>query len=175
MWYVHYVSYRYRYTLRERPPDSIATVRCVNSFYHRLFSGRNGPGRRRAEGDHQAHMAVTSQKDFGLAYTEKRLWVVFNCSFCDFDLSTVLYHEWVFTYIIGLNNGKLTVGKIYAGLLILESWKSTKFGQLESSEPPVIYLSYYIITVSTDKRIKAIKLIIFCEPYANLKLKLYFI
>lgn len=30
-----------------------------------------------------------------------------------------------------LNNGKLTVGKIYAGLLILESWRSTRFGQLE--------------------------------------------
>ncbi|VVC29317.1 Voltage-dependent calcium channel, alpha-1 subunit,Voltage-dependent L-type calcium channel, IQ- [Cinara cedri] len=34
-----------------------------------------------------------------------------------------------------LNAGKLTVGKIYAGLLILESWKSTKFGQVESSNP----------------------------------------
>lgn len=30
-----------------------------------------------------------------------------------------------------LNNGKLTVGKIYAGLLILESWRSTRFGQME--------------------------------------------
>lgn len=30
-----------------------------------------------------------------------------------------------------LNNGKLTVGKIYAGLLILESWRSTRFGQVE--------------------------------------------
>ncbi|KAL0850451.1 hypothetical protein ABMA28_012254 [Loxostege sticticalis] len=28
-----------------------------------------------------------------------------------------------------LNAGKLTVGKIYAGLLILESWRSTRFGQ----------------------------------------------
>ncbi|XP_060853575.1 voltage-dependent calcium channel type A subunit alpha-1 isoform X4 [Rhopalosiphum padi] len=34
-----------------------------------------------------------------------------------------------------LNAGKLTVGKIYAGLLILESWKSTRFGQVESSNP----------------------------------------
>lgn len=32
-----------------------------------------------------------------------------------------------------LNNGKMTVGKIYGGLLILESWKCTRFGQLESS------------------------------------------
>ncbi|XP_028033528.1 voltage-dependent calcium channel type A subunit alpha-1 isoform X3 [Bombyx mandarina] len=30
-----------------------------------------------------------------------------------------------------LNQGKLTVGKIYAGLLILESWRSTRFGQTE--------------------------------------------
>ncbi|XP_050531904.1 voltage-dependent calcium channel type A subunit alpha-1 isoform X4 [Daktulosphaira vitifoliae] len=34
-----------------------------------------------------------------------------------------------------LNAGKLTVGKIYAGLLILESWKSTRFGQIESTNP----------------------------------------
>ena len=31
-----------------------------------------------------------------------------------------------------LNTGKLTIGKIYAGLLILESWKTTRFGQIES-------------------------------------------
>lgn len=40
----------------------------------------------------------------------------------------------------GLNSGKLTVGKIYAGLLILESWKSTRFGQVESANPQVIYI-----------------------------------
>lgn len=34
-----------------------------------------------------------------------------------------------------LNAGKLTVGKIYGGLLILESWKNTRFGQLESEMP----------------------------------------
>uniref|UniRef100_A0A182NRJ5 Voltage-dependent calcium channel type A subunit alpha-1 n=1 Tax=Anopheles dirus TaxID=7168 RepID=A0A182NRJ5_9DIPT len=34
-----------------------------------------------------------------------------------------------------LNAGKLTVGKIYAGLLILESWRNTKFGQVESDLP----------------------------------------
>lgn len=34
-----------------------------------------------------------------------------------------------------LNAGKLTVGKIYAGLLILESWRNTKFGQLETDAP----------------------------------------
>ncbi|XP_060526741.1 voltage-dependent calcium channel type A subunit alpha-1 isoform X5 [Cylas formicarius] len=30
-----------------------------------------------------------------------------------------------------LNQGRLTVGKIYGGLLILESWRSTRFGQIE--------------------------------------------
>ncbi|XP_071055556.1 voltage-dependent calcium channel type A subunit alpha-1 isoform X4 [Onthophagus taurus] len=34
-----------------------------------------------------------------------------------------------------LNMTKMTVGKIYAGLLILESWRSTRFGQMESSVP----------------------------------------
>lgn len=31
-----------------------------------------------------------------------------------------------------LSKSKLTVGKIYAGLLILESWKSTRFGKKKS-------------------------------------------
>ncbi|XP_063907007.1 voltage-dependent calcium channel type A subunit alpha-1 isoform X5 [Zophobas morio] len=35
-----------------------------------------------------------------------------------------------------LNNGKLTVGKLYAGLLILESWRSTRFGQVEPTGIP---------------------------------------
>lgn len=34
-----------------------------------------------------------------------------------------------------LNRSNLTVGKIYAGLLILESWRNTRFGQLESGIP----------------------------------------
>lgn len=36
-----------------------------------------------------------------------------------------------------LNLGKLTVGKIYGGLLILESWRSTRFGQIEPTGLPV--------------------------------------
>ncbi|CAG9772294.1 unnamed protein product [Ceutorhynchus assimilis] len=36
-----------------------------------------------------------------------------------------------------LNQGKLTVGKIYGGLLILESWRSTRFGQIEPSGLPL--------------------------------------
>lgn len=34
-----------------------------------------------------------------------------------------------------LNKMNLTVGKVYAGLLILESWRNTKFGQIESGIP----------------------------------------
>lgn len=56
-----------------------------------------------------------------------------------------------------LNSGKLTVGKIYAGLLILESWRNTKFGQIDSglpvSAPPKLKLTHspvpykYLITI----------------------------
>ena len=38
---------------------------------------------------------------------------------------------------IEIGKGKLTVGKIYGGLLILENWKTTKFGKLASSDRPV--------------------------------------
>jgi hypothetical protein len=31
----------------------------------------------------------------------------------------------------------MTVGKIYAALLILESWRTTRFGRLESAGLPV--------------------------------------
>lgn len=34
-----------------------------------------------------------------------------------------------------LNKNNLTVGKVYAGLLILESWRNTRFGQTESGIP----------------------------------------
>lgn len=36
-----------------------------------------------------------------------------------------------------LNTGKVTVGKIYAGFLILESWRTTRFGQVEPTGIPV--------------------------------------
>ena len=32
--------------------------------------------------------------------------------------------------LLEIGKGKLTVGKIYGGLLILENWKQTKFGGL---------------------------------------------
>ncbi|XP_067640090.1 voltage-dependent calcium channel type A subunit alpha-1 isoform X11 [Eurosta solidaginis] len=34
-----------------------------------------------------------------------------------------------------LNKSKLSVGKVYAGLLILESWRTTRFGQIDSGMP----------------------------------------
>ncbi|KAL5275646.1 cac family protein [Megaselia abdita] len=34
-----------------------------------------------------------------------------------------------------LNKGKHTVGKVYAGLLILECWRNTRFGQIDSGLP----------------------------------------
>lgn len=43
-----------------------------------------------------------------------------------------------------LNTGKLSVGKIYAGLLILESWRNTKFGQIESDLPVSVRLAVLI-------------------------------
>lgn len=44
-----------------------------------------------------------------------------------------------------LNVGKLTVGKIYAGLLILESWRSTRFGKNKPEGVPVSHLIYRIM------------------------------
>jgi hypothetical protein len=44
--------------------------------------------------------------------------------------------DWL-ALITELNKGKMTVGKIYAALLILESWRTTRFGRIESSGLPV--------------------------------------
>ena len=32
-----------------------------------------------------------------------------------------------------LSKGKVTVGKIYAGLLVLENWRTTKFGRIQTA------------------------------------------
>lgn len=40
-----------------------------------------------------------------------------------FVLSFLLIH-------LALSKGKLTVGKIYAGLLLVENWKTTRFGKI---------------------------------------------
>lgn len=45
-----------------------------------------------------------------------------------------------------LNTGKLTVGKIYAGLLILESWRSTRFGQMEPQGVPVSHSNIHYLS-----------------------------
>lgn len=41
-----------------------------------------------------------------------------------------------------LNGMNLTVGKIYGGLLILESWRSTRFGKIGSSLPVSLILNF---------------------------------
>lgn len=48
-----------------------------------------------------------------------------------------------------LNKSNLTVGKVYAGLLILESWRNTRFGQIESGIP---VSSIYINTLKRQIR-----------------------
>ncbi|EDS45056.1 voltage-dependent p/q type calcium channel [Culex quinquefasciatus] len=50
-----------------------------------------------------------------------------------------------------LNAGKLTVGKIYAGLLILESWRNTKFGQIESDLPKPSLFNAILDMAALDK------------------------
>jgi hypothetical protein len=42
-----------------------------------------------------------------------------------------------FLFLVELNEGKLTIGKIYAGLQILECWKATKFKKIDNGNPPV--------------------------------------
>lgn len=137
-----------------RVPVNIFSVRI-----DRTCSRRNGPGGRRATGNHQTHMAVTSQKDTGIAHSEKRLWVVFFFFFAYSGAALVGFYSFYkfkkhFLAIrTGLNAGKLTVGKIYAGLLILESWKSTKFGQVEPTNPQVIYYCVFVYKIILMKKL----------------------
>lgn len=65
-----------------------------------------------------------------------------------------------------LNCGKLTVGKIYGGLLILESWRSTRFGQLEPTGLPVRYL-FTLSIIQTQIKItkQLIRYIIYSKLY----------
>lgn len=37
-----------------------------------------------------------------------------------------------------LNRNNLTIGKIYAGSMILESWRNTRFGKIESGIPVTV-------------------------------------
>lgn len=58
-----------------------------------------------------------------------------------------------------LNKSNLTVGKVYAGLLILESWRNTRFGQIESGIPVsciciFLFLRIQIHTIYSKKLIR---------------------
>ena len=49
-----------------------------------------------------------------------------------------------------IGKGRLTVGKIYGGLLILENWKATKFGRTMSGDPQVGRAFYHIYMLSLN-------------------------
>lgn len=49
-----------------------------------------------------------------------------------------------------LNTGKMSVGKIYGALLILESWRSTRFGQVEPTGIPVRIIFEYIAYITFE-------------------------
>ena len=51
--------------------------------------------------------------------------------------TTILSIKIIVLFSIEIGKGKLTVGKIYGGLLILENWKTTKFGRIPNSQRPV--------------------------------------
>lgn len=70
-----------------------------------------------------------------------------------------------------LNAGKLTVGKIYAGFLILESWRNTKFGQMEGGEAPVsdhylslgsIIISYDFTVIISESKVRSLITFLYC-------------
>ena len=50
-------------------------------------------------------------------------------------------------YFSDIGKGKLTVGKIYGGLLIYENWKVTKFGNLPNQKVCNVYISLNIFVV----------------------------
>lgn len=63
--------------------------------------------------------------------------------------------------IAEIGRGKMTVGKIYVCLLILESWRTTRFGQIESAGQ----VSFSLITVEKyQKKMENPRLIFF---YSN--------
>ena len=47
-------------------------------------------------------------------------------------------------YFSDIGKGKLTVGKIYGGLLILENWKASKFGNMPNHK-----VSYQVENLET--------------------------
>ena len=49
-----------------------------------------------------------------------------------------------------IGKGKLTVGKIYGGLLMLENWKATRFGNIPSQKVSLAQLApIYIAQIAT--------------------------
>lgn len=50
------------------------------------------------------------------------------------EIHFVILDDRAMILLLELTRDKLTVGKIYVCLLILESWRSTRFGQLKSAE-----------------------------------------
>ena len=63
--------------------------------------------------------------------------------------SVIEYWRILRFYLISeIGKGKLTVGKIYGGLLILENWKTTKFGRIPNSQRPVDTYCHYFISIS---------------------------
>lgn len=70
-----------------------------------------------------------------------------------------------------LNNGKMTVGKIYGGLLILESWKGTRFGQLETGQQVRTLIKRFFFYHSFD--IIIILTIFLNFEYICIKTKIY--
>ena len=53
-------------------------------------------------------------------------------------ISNIIDRHNLNTFIfLEIGKGRLTVGKIYGGLLILENWKATKFGKTMSGDPMV--------------------------------------
>ena len=58
-------------------------------------------------------------------------------------LAMVSLFEGQYSNLSEIGKGRLTVGKIYGGLLILENWKATKFGKTPMSDVVVSSTSFY--------------------------------
>lgn len=50
--------------------------------------------------------------------------------------------SWCF-YFLDLTYGKLTVGKIYVGLLILDNWRAYKASQTKFNSMKLVSIPYY--------------------------------
>ena len=57
-----------------------------------------------------------------------------NYTNVSFDYTQIVLCQYFYKNSIDIGKGKLTVGKIYGGLLILENWKASKFGNMPSQK-----------------------------------------